>query len=378
MGRKIILHGGLPKTGTTTVQNAFWQAREMLLAEGRLMYPSVDANHTNAICTIFLDDPSKHITNQIAAIGGNVDLAALQDEYRAKIEADLNRDGWDVALISAEGIANLSAAEITKFRDWALGFADEIEALYWVREPVAFATSNAQQLVKGGWSAEKLNEQLPVPNFQGRIGNAISVFGRDSVRIEPFEAAIKHEGGVVGAFADHVGLDPTLAARIADSESHDNVALSDEAVKMLMHLNKVRPLFASEEEQRRTGHETMQMQRVVGTKFKFSLAMRRRIYNFTRPDVAWLNKTFDRSLYQKPFDDRDDQDKALRPDTLASIAMLISDILNENEALRLTLKTQHSLEDGDPARAQSNAARATRLSGEKSFVREALKRIPIS
>ena len=42
MKKKIILHIGFPKTGTTTIQNFLHERRTILLREKKILYPSLD------------------------------------------------------------------------------------------------------------------------------------------------------------------------------------------------------------------------------------------------------------------------------------------------------------------------------------------------
>lgn len=64
--RKIVLHTGLPKTGTSTIQNVFHENREFLLAEEGVLYPSLEPNLTTPFGTIFKNDPRKPIANKMA------------------------------------------------------------------------------------------------------------------------------------------------------------------------------------------------------------------------------------------------------------------------------------------------------------------------
>jgi len=368
MPRTLVLHAGLPKTGTTTIQNAFWRARETLLRSQGLCYPSIEANHTNAVCTLFLDDPSVHITNRIAALRGELDLPALQARYRNSLEADLCGDSnWQRAIISAEGISNLSAQEIAKFRDWARTFADKIEVLFWVREPVSYMTSVVQQLLKGGQTLQELQNDPLLPNFKGKISNAISVFGRDAVRVESFEAAIAHPDGLVAAFARHVGLSPQAAAMVQSHASHDNESLSMQAALLLDALNRARPLFG-EGTQPRTGRETAYLEAIRGDRFRLPHAFRKRVYDLTREDVAWLNATFGTDLYNTPFANQADQPTSMPPETMTSVAVLVSNLLNVIEALTLTLNARDSHAAGDSQAVAKHLTRARTLAPESALI----------
>jgi hypothetical protein len=57
--RRIILHIGLHKTGTTTIQNVLHANRDFLLRHEGALYPSLAPNLSNALLTIFGDDARK-------------------------------------------------------------------------------------------------------------------------------------------------------------------------------------------------------------------------------------------------------------------------------------------------------------------------------
>lgn len=367
--RKLILHAGLPKTGTTTIQNAFWRVRDRLLATEGLLYPPPEPNHTNAICTMFLDDPMQHISNRMAARDGAIDLASLQGKYRAQIEEHLARSDWKRVLISAEGLSNLAANEIAKLRDWMASYVDEMEVVFWVREPVAYVTSVAQQLLKGGETLKAMQSNPLLPNFKGKISNAIKVFGRDAVRVRSFEEAVTDPKGITAYYARDVGLSPEGVMIAASAATFDNESLSAEAARMLDHLNGVRPIFG-EGSNRRSGHEVLHLQTVKGNKFALPEAMRQEIYASTRADVAWLNETFGLSLYLGYLPQGEDENKPMRLDTLQSASILVSNLINANQALTLALQAHEAVRNGNVVAAKKWLERAHDLSGGNSALIE--------
>ena len=379
MTKTLVLHAGLPKTGTTTIQNAFLRSHEFLLHEHQFLYPSFDANHTNAICTLFLTDPLRHITNKMAARDAAFDLAAVHEKYRADLEGEFAKDGWTRALVSAEGISNLSAVEIERFRNWAMQRVDKVEVLVWVREPQAYVTSVVQQLLKGGQTLEEMMADPPLPNFKGKISNQIAVFGREAVRVESFEAATAHAQGIVGAFAHQIGLPDDAMARVVASATRDNESLSQEAAMMLDSLNRERPLFG-ETKIKRTGRETLHLQGVRGNKFRLPHEFRKTVYDTTRDDVAWLSQNFDVSLYTDPFDTTLDAPQPIRADTIRTTAALLSNLMNTVEALTLTLQARNLHSDGKINEAARKMERALSFDRQSAIVtrqaNQMLKKMP--
>ncbi|MEL6677081.1 MAG: hypothetical protein AAFQ51_00165 [Pseudomonadota bacterium] len=376
MPKKLILHAGLPKTGTTSIQNAFYRTRDLLLGDARMLYPSVAPNHTNAVCTMFLKNPETHITNKIGMLKADFDLARVRVDYFEALEADMARGEWDTVLISAEGISNLSAEEIAGFRDWALEYVDTFEVVFWTRDPVKYTVSVIQQIIKGGQTIKSLADDLPLPNFRGKISNAIAVFGAEAVKVRDFESAITQEDGIVGAFCRDVGLTADLTARIVEHATRDNEALSLEAAMMLDRLNELRPLFDNDGAQaRRTGGEIQYLQAVRGNRFDIPFALRKACHEQSRADVAWLNKTFGLDLYTEPFTEEQPQPAPLDMSTITSSAILMSNLINTVEGLKLTLQAHEAYHNNELDMARSKLAEAQRFTPESGHIQVLRQRL---
>ncbi|WP_226583508.1 hypothetical protein [Acuticoccus sediminis] len=378
MTRTLLFHAGMPKTGTTSIQNACFAAREALLAEDGILYPSIAANHTNAICTLFMDDPTRHISNKMADIRTREAVTGLQARYRASLVHDLETTGWSKVLVSAEGVANLSRKELEGLRDWFGMYVDRIEVVYYLREPIAYTTSVSQQLLKGGVTLGDLHHKPELPNWKGRLNNAIGAFGRERVAIRDFGTAARSEGGLVADFCGAFGFGPAATAAVLAKAQRDNESLSLEAAQMLSDLNTLRPLFTPEGRSgRRTGKETLTFEALPGNRFVLPLAVRQTVHERTRDDIAWVNATFGTSLYETdpPQEGDSPVDPARQTEAAHATALLVSDLLNAVEALRHCLRAREMAEAGNPDGARDRLAAAARLSPEDEGVAFEIKRI---
>ncbi|MER9299899.1 hypothetical protein NKI38_25850 [Mesorhizobium sp. M0621] len=81
-----IIHIGLPKTGTTSVQSAVYKHRDRLLAEFGIFYPWISENLTDILCTAFHDDPRKHINVRLAGANTIEKAELLRSQSLAAIE----------------------------------------------------------------------------------------------------------------------------------------------------------------------------------------------------------------------------------------------------------------------------------------------------
>lgn len=360
--RKIILHFGLPKTGTTTIQNVFHGNREFLLAQEATLYPSLAPNLTTPLCTIFQNDPRKHIANKTAGFTTE-EIAARRKNYLSSLDAEISSREWSTLLLSAEGISNLSASEIAKLREWGEKYSSDWTVLMCVRHPVDYVRSVIQQLMKGGDTLQQLYEKPPMPNYRGKISNAISVFGRENVRVFDFNAAVKSVGGIVGTFAAQAGLSVTSGDFLASRAVRDNESLSLEAVRILDSLNRRRPRFVSDIRAPRRpnpGQELAYISRIEGWKFDMPNSAKENIRLRGREDVVWLNETFGLDLYRDVADPtpctkpHEEPVEALSDPAIDSIAEILSELVTE-KVLR------HVLDGGKAALAQGDLERAARM-----------------
>jgi len=337
--RRLILHAGLPKTATTSIQNALFAERAALQREAGLYYPGNEANHTNALCTAFLSDPRMHIANKIA---GRTDLEALRvmaAGIRDGLAAEIAAARADTVLFSAEGMSNLSDAELAGFRDWAQGLAEEIQVLYIVRQPLRYTTSVMQQHLKGGEILEDMYDKPPLANFRGRISNAIATFGRAAVSVRTFEDMVAYRDGVVGFFLDCVGVTtgPARAAAVK-AQKFDNESLSHEAALILSSLNRQRPAFIDgQRAPMRTLDELGQIETIRGVKFYLPEAVRDKVIAQSEPDAVWLANNFGIDAYVDALrSEAETPAPTLSQVTIDSIALLLSNLINDRHVNALT------------------------------------------
>lgn len=332
--RRVILHAGLPKTATTSIQNACFAQKQPLLDQHAILYPGQTPNHTNALCTAFLNDPRTHISNMMA---GQNDLDALLKtaaDIRDTLEQEIRSASPEIVLFSAEGMSNLSAVELAKFRDWVLSFADELSVFYILRNPISYSTSVIQQHLKGGDVLEDMFKALPLPNVKGRLNASIQAFGRENVAAYVFEDLVRGDGGIVAGFLDIVGLtEGSVRDAIVSQENFDNQSLSHEAALILSSLNRQRPAFVNGKlGPFRAMNELQTIAAIRGDKFRLPPDVEARVLESSRDDIAWIHETFGITSYndlQPPPPPKDRE--TLPPSTIDSIAVTLSNLLNDRQ-----------------------------------------------
>ena len=175
--KRLILHVGPHKTGTTALQHALFHTRPELGAHG-FTYPDIGIKHQGHHSFLTL-------------LGRNTDSINFTAGQVTTELADV-----DQIILSSEDFVYLDIAQLTALK--ALLPAHRFEIILFVRSPVNLWPSHWQELVKGG-RPDSLIEYLSAmcgwnPAFPQAILNPMmqatrlsSVFGRDAVRMFSYD-----------------------------------------------------------------------------------------------------------------------------------------------------------------------------------------------
>jgi hypothetical protein len=337
MAKSGILHIGLPKTATTSCQEALFANREMLLKRHGLFYPPMAASHNSMLVVMFMDDPRSHVTVKSRGITTPEAAERLRRRYVENMEASIAGAGWETLVLSSEGLSNLPAKSLAKLRDWLHRFTEDWTVLLWSRHPVSYTTSNVQQLIKGGDTLERLLSAPPLPNIRRRASNAFEAFGRENLRLTAFEDARDEPGGAVAAFCRRLGLPEQTALEIGSAASPRNESMSMLATLLLSSLNRQRPRFVGGRmNPDRRPNEVRIFQRIEGEKFRLSPDAENDVRHRSRADVRWMNETFGTRHYLDIFSDAAEPSAeaggAYPAELVDSLSLLLSNLINNQDS----------------------------------------------
>ncbi|MBB4860581.1 hypothetical protein HNO88_003925 [Novosphingobium chloroacetimidivorans] len=296
--RTIVLHAGLPKTGTTYIQNELFALRKVLRQDHQVLMPSISPNLTDALCSMFHDDPMLHITNKIQG-KSNEDLRDQIGAYFANIEGELDRHEWNMLILSAEGVYNLGESEMRRLQVWGRQFGLRWKIVFGVRNGPDWVRSVIQEMVKGGDTLNRLYDDLPIPLYRERIGTAIKLFGRSSVTVYSYEDAAAYPQGILSHFLSVLGLQIPVGEQ--QGSQQQNKCMSHEALTLLSRINAMRPLLTAGSilPARRNGREALNLLGVRGRPFRLPPGIRRRVIAAVAEQEQWLEDNFGIS-YQYP------------------------------------------------------------------------------
>jgi hypothetical protein len=204
---KLVLHIGMPKTGTSTLQRAL-SGESRVLHQAGILYPSPkgfrvtksnhNANHNALSCVLLSFD---RIHREFRSPGRSLEhLRAYGKEFWDDIEQQVSCSRATTAVLSSEYLFAYSDDEVQALRALLEPLFDEVEVVVYVRHPAEYYLSMMQQKVKASYAIRAPSE------FRTRYRICITRYadafdGRLSVRAFEREALIG--GSIVQDFAGH-------------------------------------------------------------------------------------------------------------------------------------------------------------------------------
>lgn len=235
--KKVILHIGPYKTGSTSIQFIANKNRELLLNEHGILYPSFHYDHGPLFRNAFKKNP-ENCHNNIVEKKNRKTIEKEVSQSLLHMENEIAACDCDILFISGEHISDLTKAELSNLKNYLNQFSPVIEVCYFVREPLKLILSDLQESVKTGratldnWSFDYI-----LPRYYQNLKDLETVFGNSNLHIINFESAVKYGKGLVQYFfeqAFNINFN-------VEGEQKANDSVSDFSFKMLEKLNVLQP-----------------------------------------------------------------------------------------------------------------------------------------
>ena len=262
--KQAIVHIGMHKTASTSIQATFWTHRDLLDKRG-LHYARF---HVGRQAMPNHSQPLQHLFARDAGQPFNVNLllgqsrAALTPQFQRAFEASLATD--KTLILSGEALSQFGPAQMQALKDALARHGFSPRFIMYVRAPYEFMVSNAGQRIKQDLASIDPDRLRQAPVSKGVA--AVRAMLPDCAFI-PFAQARDHPGGPVAHLAELI--QPGLSAVL--TPVRQNEAVSDAALRLLLSLNRQIPLFVEDPVRRvnplRAGADTRSLLRLPGRRF---------------------------------------------------------------------------------------------------------------
>ncbi len=290
--QQAIIHIGLHKTGSTSIQNALFKERQWLAEHANVHYPSLCDNHSIPLTSLFC---KRNINLNHLRL--NLTSPELIKERRKQCQQSLEKGFQETLcsrlLLSGEGLSKWRINEVEAFRDWLAAFAEQVKIVTFIREPFSWATSVAQQTLKSGRLLEMSyhNPYSLKETIEG-ITPWFTTYGKEAFKALDFNEACQHPHGILGAFLEIAEL-PQSFLEVAPTNHHANTSFCAGAAFLLNALNKVHPLVLDGKiNPLRRSEKIHHIQNLRGSKFQLPPAVLKIVKEKSKEAAQWLQETF--------------------------------------------------------------------------------------
>lgn len=241
--RTTYLHAGLHKTGTTLIQNTLYANLAALRAAG-VNYLDIEANHSPVLYSLFSARAGSYHMNRRLGITPGESLERHNAALRAALETRLAASECDRFVLSGEDVSVLTEEELGRLKTFLQPYAGRIKVILYLRHPIPWIASEAQERLKSGHRLETLRKSPPPAEYRGRLEKFIRVFGRDWVDFRLYRRDTEPNWDVLDDFLGAIGC-PELAGKLAPA-TDANQGMSAAAAEAIDALNRLCPCFLAE------------------------------------------------------------------------------------------------------------------------------------
>ena len=289
MGRSCIIHIGMHKTGTSSIQVSLYN-----FSDDKYFYADLGMpNHSIPICMLFKTDPKRFKDLKDRSLQ---EINNIKKEAYERLVNSIKRSKSKTLIISGEGIRGLSKDELINFRSFLeeRGF-DDIKVFAYVRSPAGYMSSAFQEILKH----EPLHfSQIRkcYPFYRAGFEKFYEVFGEGNVILRKFDPNRFPKGCVVRDFCNIFGIKLP-----EDRIKRINESFPEEVVKLIYILrNYKKNVKIKRNEIQRLGNYLSGRMKDLGLKkFKIDGSLIKPIIEENIEDIRWMEKRLGESLLEE-------------------------------------------------------------------------------
>jgi hypothetical protein len=237
---RVVLHIGVEKTGTSSIQAHLHRHARKLQVHG-VLYPARLGfrNQVHLVTALTPFDASEDLRSW-AGIRGEAEHAAFRDRVLASLGAQVARSRPSCLLLSTEHFSSrCGEASVERLRGFLSDLADEVRVVVYLRrQDDAIASLYSTYLkAQGGQDFDYLVDAAWWLDYDRLLSVWAGVFGREAMAVRLFPP---RAGTLLEDFAAAAGL-PALPSGAADERV--NPSLDQRNLLLLERINAVLPLY---------------------------------------------------------------------------------------------------------------------------------------
>ena len=239
--KKLILHIGYSKCGSTTIQETLTSNYELLL-EKKVLFPKVLSDSPSWLRFFWEPDLPATYSKEV--------VINKYNDFIGKLKTEIESSDADTVILSDEGLISLPKKGVDDLKGFISSFFKgyQVEVVCIVRSPISFFTSRCQQFISdryfdinsinsfingvrplNGEVRSDTNAMNPECFFSKNIGNYEEIFGK--VTVLEFEKVIKDINGLTYSFLKSVGIDFNCV------DIRSNESRTDKTIEIIAYIN---------------------------------------------------------------------------------------------------------------------------------------------
>lgn len=288
--RQCILHVGMPKTGTSSIQNYLCRH----LSDPNFLYIHFgEVNGTRALSTIGLEQPESYWVHRRNRVSPRR-AARMRARYVKHLARSLRRaqDLNRTPILSGEGCWHLTRDQFLRLKALIHDGGFDVRVIAYLRPYRSWLESSFQQNVK--WGTMRHNplvspEQglvLRQPDYLRRLDHLAEAFGESNLLIRPFRRRVLEQGCAVRDFCAQLGIDGQ-----GTSVPRSNDGISLDAIRLFYAYSR----FCRETDPptvRQTNALIHAMQSLTGEKLRFHPSVMAPVAEYVEQQRALIHERF--------------------------------------------------------------------------------------
>jgi len=314
--KKLWLHVGFHKTGTTSIQSYFFKNRKRLL-DYDIKYLNIDneQNHSKSLFSLYCQKPLDYHINKRCGIDSQQKISEHNKLIKQNLINEISENKFSSSIISGEDLSILDSNGVAALRNDIVDYYGDIKIIVYIPEPTSFICSHmSQTIVNTGRKLDDyifrvLNNPFSIISYKNRLKKFFEIFGPENMVVRPYLNNFLLESDVVIDFLNLIGAHEHLVRHYKKEPSKKNLSFSATAVKVFSFLNEKLPLFSIKSEiydQLRGDYNKYIMNllsEINGNKVTLSNKTTKHVYNVLKDDLDWVYKNTGIDLYL--FDETD-------------------------------------------------------------------------